>query len=74
MKLWSWFLYAGQRTFSRSGRNWWTGIGEVGFSVGLALVGFVLLVASLTVATSNPRPFSWRELFSEFGWRLVAGL
>ena len=74
MKLWSWFLYAGQRTFSRSGRNWWTGIGEVGFSVGLALVGFVLLVASLTVATSNPRPFSWRELFSDFGLRLVAGL
>jgi hypothetical protein len=74
MKLWSWFLYAGQRTFSRSGRNWWTGIGEVGFSVGLALVGFVLLVASLTVAASNPRTFSGRELFTDFGLRLLAGL
>ncbi len=74
MKLWSWFLYAGQRTFSRSGRNWWTGIGEVGFSVGLALVGFVLLVASLTLAASNPRPFAWQELFTDFGLRLLVGL
>lgn len=73
MKLWSWFLYAGQRTFSRSGRNWWTGIGEVGFSVGLALFGFVLLVASLTIAVSNPRPFAWSEFFSDFGLRLLVG-
>lgn len=73
VKLWSWFLYAGQRAFSRSARNWWTGIGEVGFAVVLLLGGFVLLVASLTIAAMNPRPLAWREVISDFGLRVLVG-
>ena len=73
MKLWSWFLYAGQRAFSRSARNWWTGIGEVGFAVVMLLGGFVLLVVSLTIAAMDPHPFAWREVFSDFGLRLLVG-
>ncbi|MEQ1905093.1 MAG: hypothetical protein ABL888_12970 [Pirellulaceae bacterium] len=49
MRIWSRFLYAGQKTFSASSRGRWAGLVEIGIASILILGGFVFFVAILAI-------------------------
>ncbi len=49
MRIWSRFLYAGQKTFSASSRGRWAGLVEIGIASLLILGGFVFFVAVLAI-------------------------